>query len=252
MVSYKLASLLKRFYTCIFLLFVTCYNGFAQEAKDAQEDKSVKNSQLVAPNSTEAISDLLLGNSPSSLMFDEEQNADIDRAVDSFLNNQSYVPDEKELQALQDEKALEEARAKAEEEQARNEKSYLYLSSILYLSPKSWIVWIGDKKITSEDNEKSHELYIQNISRDKAKILWKLSISKWKIITGKRSDEDLPPTNENNQIETTFELRPNQTFMLNENRIVEGKAYTKSSASANGVEKSKTKSSDSAKQDENK
>jgi hypothetical protein len=205
------------------------------------QSKKVENSQIINSSSNkESISDLLLGNAPSSLMFDEDQSSDIDRAVDSFLNNQSYVPDQQDLQLIQDEKALEEARLRAEEEQARNEKSYLYLSSILYLSPKTWIVWIGSQKITSESNNESRELFVKEISKNKVKILWKLSISKWKIITGKRNDDELPQTNENNQIETVLELRPNQTFMLNENRVVEGKASARSS-----IEKEKSDKSSS-------
>ncbi len=231
MLNNNIRSTIKTAVSLVAILLLCLNTSLAQTQED--QDASIKKSELLpkqnsdnSSNKTSSpIGDTLLGNAPSSLMFDEEQTADIDRAVDSFLNNQSYVPDQKELQELQDEKAIAEAKARAEEEQARNEKSYLYLSSILYLTPKNWIVWIGDQKITSEDNTKTRELYIDKVSNDKAKVTWKLSISKWKIITGKRSDEDMPKTNENNQIETSFELRPNQTFILNENKIVEGKAF---------------------------
>ncbi len=216
------------------LSFLTKEQSFAQGVELSLEPSSPKNdstqnSQLIAPGSKEEIGNLLLGNSPTSLMFDDEQTSDINRAADSFLNNQSYTPEVAEGQSAENQKDLEDAKAKSEEEEARNEKSYLYLASILYLSPKNWSVWIGDQKITAQTNDKNRELYVKSISKDKAKILWKLSLSKWKIITGKRSDEKLPKANEANQIENLFEIRPNQTFMLNENKVMEGKAYIKAS-----------------------
>ncbi len=226
---------IKWLFIAIFALqFLTIKQSFAQGAELSLEPSSpqndaTQNSQLIPQNSKEEIGNLLLGNSPTSLMFDDEQTSDIDRAADSFLNNKSYTPEIPESQSSEDQKALEDAKIKSEEEEARNEKSYLYLASILYLSPKNWSIWIGDQKITAQTNDKNRELYVKSISKDKAKILWKLSLSKWKIITGKRSDESIPKINQNNQVENVFEIRPNQTFMLNENKVMEGKAYIKAS-----------------------
>lgn len=190
----------------------------------------LKNSTLLN-QAQGGLANVLLGKKASSLMFDDEESGNIDRAVESFKNNQIYTPDEnanpEELSAASEEerKLLEEAaRAEEEKRNADNEKSYIYLASLLYFSKNDWIVWINEQKITSKTNNPEKELSVEAINRGSVKMLWKLSISKWKIISGSRSEADIPKTNENNQIEIRFTLKPNQTFVLSSNNVVEGKA----------------------------
>jgi len=190
----------------------------------------LKNSTLLN-QAQGGLANVLLGKKASSLMFDDEESGNIDRAVESFKNNQIYTPDEnanpEELSGASEEerKLLEEAaRAEEEKRNADNEKSYIYLASLLYFSKNDWIVWINEQKITSKTNNPEKELSVEAIDRGSVKMLWKLSISKWKIISGSRSEADIPKTNENNQIEIRFTLKPNQTFVLSSNNVVEGKA----------------------------
>ena len=94
----------------------------------------------------------------------------------------------------------------------------------MYFSEKQWSLWINDKKFIASANAVENELYFKNISQDRATIVWKLSISKWKILSGKKSEEYAPKINENNQVEVEFTLKPNQTFILGLNKVADGRA----------------------------
>ncbi len=202
-------------------------------APAASQPSSGANSLLI-DQAKDGLANILLGNGkPTSLMFDDQESGNLDRAIDSFKNNQAYSPEDAESDGAanasaneDDKKKLEEAERlrKAEElKNQENEKSYIYLASVIYFNPKDWIVWINEKKITSKTNDPKKELFVESIRKDSAKILWKLSLSKWKIISG-RKEEFAPKINAENQIEIRFELKPNQTFVLSSNKVVEGKA----------------------------
>lgn len=189
-------------------------------------------SALTPSKVKDALTSILIYNQTSSLMFDDEENGRIDRAIDSFKNNQIYTPEEetadgddpKNLSKEQQAKAAEAERIKQEEKRnEENEKSYIYLASIIYFTPRDWVVWINDKKITSETNDKEKELYLKSVQKDRVKLLWKLSMSKWKILSG-RKEEAAPTVNKDNQVETTIELKVNQTFILSTLGVVEGRA----------------------------
>jgi hypothetical protein len=176
------------------------------------------------------LANTLLGkDKPKSLMFDDQEYENLQDAIESLKNNQIYVPDGSDANEILTEEgrkkseAEEKLRKAKELENQENEKSYIYLASIIYFNPKDWIIWINDKKITSKTNDPKKELYVETISKGKVSILWKLSLSKWKIISGKK-EEFAPKTNDENQIEIQFELKPNQTFILSSSKIVEGKA----------------------------
>jgi ATP-dependent Clp protease ATP-binding subunit ClpA len=170
---------------------------------------------------------LLLGNKATSLMFDDKEIDNIDRAIDSLRNNQVYSPEDGApiFDALLDKKnkEAEAAREKAKQDEF-NEKSYIYLASIMYSTPQDWVVWINDKKITSETNKKNKELYLKSVQKDQVSILWSVSASKLQVLLGKKADDLKLKLNENNQIEVRFVLQPNQTYILGSNSVVEGKA----------------------------
>ncbi len=191
-------------------------------------------SSLLIDQAKDGLANILLGNGkPTSLMFDDQESGNLDRAIDSFKNNQAYSPEDVESDGTATASATDDDKKKAEEAERlrkaeelknqENEKSYIYLASVIYFNPKDWIVWINEKKITSKTNDPKKELFVESIKKDSAKILWKLSLSKWKIISG-RKEEFAPKTNSENQIEIRFELKPNQTFVLSSNKVVEGKA----------------------------
>lgn len=198
--------------------------NLAQPLKEA-DSPDIKNSTLL-DDSKNDLAKILTGQTITSLMFNDMENGNIDKAINGFKTGQIYTPDEDENKdgassGSQITLSDEEKRRAAEQEIQESEKSYLHLASIIYFSSKSWIVWINDKKITSEVNNSQNELYIQSIKKDQVSVLWKLSLSKWKVISG-LSEEMAPKTNSDNMIEVRFKLRPNQTFILSSNAIVEG------------------------------
>ncbi len=172
-----------------------------------------------------------------SLMFSDIELRNINRALSSAQSGDKFIPEkddklskladkekEKKEQEELAKKQAEEENRKREEEKDVSEKSYIYLASIMYYDPQDWVVWINDKKITTKNNIKKNELYIKKLNESQADIVWKLSVSKWKIISGKKSEESAPKINRDNQVEIYFTLKPNQTFMLVNNEVVEGRA----------------------------
>ena len=78
-----------------------------------------------------------------------------------------------------------------------------------------------------EDKQAEHlicKINLPEIYPDRAKIIWSLSVSKWKILSGKKSEDEAPQLNAKNNVEIEFILKPNQTFILSSGRIVEGRA----------------------------
>ena len=165
-----------------------------------------------------SIEDLFSNTKIQSLMFSDTDISNIDKAIEAFQNNQIF-----ELEGGEEnqEKSITEEEKKLEQE---NVKAYIFLSSILYFGNDSWSLWINDKKYTAKNNKLDSELYIKSVKKDRVNIIWKLSVSKWKILSGLRSESLAPKINSNNQVEIDFVLQPNQTFILNSNKVVNGKA----------------------------
>ncbi len=165
-----------------------------------------------------SIEDLFSNTKIQSLMFSDTDISNIDKAIEAFQNNQIFELDGGEENQ---EKSITEEEKKLEQE---NVKAYIFLSSILYFGNDSWSLWINDKKYTAKNNKLDSELYFKSVEKDRVNIIWKLSVSKWKILSGLRSESLAPKINSNNQVEIDFVLQPNQTFILNSNKVVNGKA----------------------------
>ncbi|OFW81408.1 MAG: hypothetical protein A2887_03805 [Alphaproteobacteria bacterium RIFCSPLOWO2_01_FULL_40_26] len=227
----------------IIILSLFSLTAFAQEkntleeknlpdaAKQDDKKSSIKNAIAIPGQIQDSLKTILLNQKAVSLMFDDEQTGNIDRAIESLKNNQVFVPEEEEAgqegELNEEEKKKKEAEDKAKQEkkaEEENEKSYIYLASVIYFTPNNWAVWINDQKITSETNKNQKELFATSVQKDRVKLRWTLSISKWKILSGRKSEEFAPKINESNQVEVEFELRPNQTFILSTTNIVEGRA----------------------------
>jgi len=170
-----------------------------------------------------------------SLMLTEVELKNIKKANEAANNGQPFVaeaeeefkikdPKEEQNKLKEKKKKEQEENFKKEEEEQGSEKSYIYLASIIYFNQKDWVIWINDQKITPKTNQKNKELYIKKVHENRIDVIWKLSITKWKIISGKKSETIAPKINKDNQIEVYFSLKPNQTFMLSNNLVVEGKA----------------------------
>jgi hypothetical protein len=206
-----------------------------QKTEDLSKTDKILNNDLGANSVvSNTIKSTLLNNKPISLMFDDKQTSNIDRAIESLKNNQPYVADGNSDEQKVDKKNEDEKDKIMQEKE--NEKSYIYLGSMIYLSPKIWSVWINNKKITYETNSKNNEFYILSIQKDRVKVLWKLSLSKWKILS-KNLDESQVKINENNQVEIEFELKTNQTFVLSKNSAIEGRPKNNSAKNSNKEQK---------------
>lgn len=228
----------------IALLLLTLSSAVAQEKSNFSEenlpDKSVvqkvANTTPTVPDGSKSIiinqgkndlANLLLGNKVSSLMFTDDENSNIERAIDSLKNNQIYSPEETEEEKAEAEADPNEKKEvpKVEEKKSdENEKSYIYLASIIYFTAQDWVVWVNEQKITPKTNDRTKELYLRSVQKDQVDIMWTISLSKWKILSGRKSETSAPKINANNQVEVGFKLKPNQTFILSTNSVVEGKA----------------------------
>ena len=145
-------------------------------------------------------------------MYNLDEEAAINAALDSLRSGALFLP--------QTEMVVEET---YEEEIVDNRKSYIYLASILDYGDGNWALWINDEKFTSDSNAPENEIYIKSVSYDEISVLWTISASKWRILLGRLADEQESKINANNQVETEFTLKPNQTYLLREDRVIEGK-----------------------------
>lgn len=223
----------------ILALMLFCQNALAQEAENFSENdlpnvsvdeapvKKLEVNKSTSPivKTKESIKDLLLTNKIVSLMFSKDQNDNIERALDAFNNHQEFVPEETAKERAANASKLEEEAEKERERQiAENAKSFVYLASIIYFTSNDWAVWINDKKITYRNNDPDKEISLVSVRPGSVKVTWKLSVSKWRILSRQRSDAIPPNLNDDNQVEVDFELMPNQTFSLNTSEITEGRA----------------------------
>lgn len=170
----------------------------------------------ILEHTNELVKALLGTDKLKSLMFDDKELSNIDRAIDSYRNKQTFSV--KEDGALKKEEVKEVVK--------ENEKSYIYLASIIYYSDKEWALWIDSTKITSDDNQAGKELFVKEIYQDRARIVWSLSASKWRILSNASSEKSPPKLNSKNIVEIEFTLKPNQTFILSSGKIAEGRAVS--------------------------
>jgi len=179
------------------------------------------------------------------LMFNDQELTNINRAIDSLKNNQIYVPEGLEKK---EEKIPEEDPEKNEENEiVENEKSYIYLGSVIYFSANDWVIWLNDQKISTSTNNEQKEIYVSSVDKDRIKVRWKMSLTKWKILSGKKDETMAPRLDfDSNIVESEFELRPNQTYILGSNSVVEGKAVIALIKKKESKEKSTAKKPDTS------
>ncbi len=191
---------------------------------------ATKNDNGTAKDIIDKVKDIITGKKLESLMFESEEIERSNHAIDSLKNNQVYNPDDYSsdgtlASADSKKKKKEDEGLKSEDKKSQeSERSYIYLSSIMYFNANEWVVWVNNQKITPQSNSEDREISLLSVDKDKAKLLWKLGVSKWKIISGKKSEAAAPNINDKNQVEIVFELKPNQTFILGTNSVAEGRA----------------------------
>lgn len=178
-----------------------------------------------------------------SLMMSDEEKENVSRAIDAFKNNQPFIPTINGQSGTidPDQQALMQKAMEGQTGSQENEKSYIYLASIMYFTPKDWAVWINDKKITPENNKIRNDLYLRSIKQDSVEVRWKLSISKWKILSGEIDESKAPKINQSSEVIVDFTLRPNQTYILSNQQVVEGKAVVALIKKKEADEKNKKK-----------
>ncbi|MDX2082419.1 MAG: hypothetical protein SFV53_00310 [Rickettsiales bacterium] len=170
--------------------------------------KSLSSSSLIN-NMEGGMVDLLLGKKTTSLMFDDKENVIIEKMVNSIKGiNSNQDSDDSEKLANN-----------------FNQESYIYLASIMYSTPQDWVVWINDKKITSQSNKKTQEIFLNSVEKDQVSVLWNMSVSKAKVLIGEDQVENSDfKKNADGKIEIKFTLKTNQAFLFGSNTIVEGKS----------------------------
>ena len=94
-----------------------------------------------------------------SIMHNSEEMQKINKAFQMFKQGEEYIiEDEKNEENSDNEDQF------SEELKIIEEKSRIYLGSILYFSKNNWSVWINDKIISSDNNKPSNELFIRNLN----------------------------------------------------------------------------------------
>ena len=214
-----------KIYKIFFLVVIFAFNAGAQEissevnfsnnqlTKNNEDENQVKKSLLIDQAKND-LANILVGKKISSLMFDDQESDEIDRALFSLKTQEPLYED-----ILQN----------TNEDQQENQRSYIYLGSIIYINSQYWALWLNDQKITAKSNKPEKEFFVESIKKNQANIIWRISASKWKIITASTSSQNagtqnLPELNADGEVEIRFELRPNQTFILTSKTIVEGRS----------------------------
>ena len=176
----------------------------------AQESDSVNNSIIAETYKIE------------SLMTDSEEMKKINQAFAIFISGGEFKIERN------DENLSEEDITKIKNEEFSKElmlieeKSKIYLGSILYFSNDVWSIWLNGDKLTSDSNDQESEFYVEKISGKKVDFVWRISISKWKILMSENAASLNPKVNDSSEVVIKFSLKPNQTYLLRQDRVVEG------------------------------
>ncbi len=97
----------------------------------------------------------------------------------------------------------------------------IFLNSIMYISPKSWAVWINGNKITNNTNGDG-EISVINISPLKVDFVWTLDLTRWELINSSKVIPESQYKIDTNSVNLYFSLSPNQTYIPITNKIIEG------------------------------
>jgi hypothetical protein len=168
-----------------------------------------------------------------SLMYSQEEADGIKKAIEANKSGQAFLAQEESSKELTpEEKAALEEERKRKELAEINERSKIHLGSILYFSENSWVIWLNKNKISASDNKASNEFYVESIDGNEVVVLWSLSLTKWRVLSGRSNNDDAPKTNASNRVTLRFTLMPNQTYLLRDDVVIEGKTISLASQSS--------------------
>ncbi len=213
----KINNLLK--FIQISIILITLSNiALSQQIKESAIIEKNNNDETISKDSTLQIKEKL-----KSLMMDSEEEDNVNLAIESYKNGVNLLFTDEEFDNKEEVKKDEVEKTDEEE----NKNAFLHLASIIYNNSDEWTIWINDKKIMANNNNPENEIYVTNINFNKVDIIWKLSLSKWKILSRNKSENLIPEINEQNQVVLNFSLKSNQSFSLADNLVIEGRGYNK-------------------------
>lgn len=198
-------------------LDVTQENNQEEETNNQEERDSDQNQEVDSDEIPEKPMDIKERTFESLFLIDK-QKKDLREAIKHFKEGTEgeYIEEKEDIIETKKEEVVAEERITAN----------VYLNSILYISPSRWSVWINNNKITNETNSSDSEIFILNVAKEKVIILWKVSLSKWEIIVPDPDYLETVEINEYNEVENIFTLRPNQTYLPLEDKVIEGRVQT--------------------------
>ena len=106
------------------------------------------------------------------------------------------------------------------------EMKNIYLKAIMYISNNNWSVWINNIKISNTNNlDKDNKYIIKKINTNEVTINLNVSRAKWNYLnsSGAINNEEFNIDEENNKVNFTIKLHPNQTFIFSKNVVIDGK-----------------------------
>ncbi len=225
-----------KFLTFFIIFFSFNFDTKAQDVI-SQDLLNISQKSKQKTNSQDGLSDILsISNDKfKTIMFDNKDIDNIDKAISLFGTGQSLNIKDEQYDDINNKQDLEgDLKLKNEKNLLElNERSKIYLGSIFYFSPRNWAIWLNKDKVTHDENNRKNEFYVEKINGRQASILWTLSLSKWRILSGKSQNETTQYSNDNNQVLVRFTLRPNQTYVLKFDKVFEGKDIKLTKASAN-------------------
>lgn len=187
------------------LIFLLPKVIFAAQKSDSQDQSMIKESYEI-----------------ESIMADSEEMKKINQAFKLFSQGKEYMTDRNDDSlSAKDRETIKDERLSAEM-RLIEEKSKTYLGSILYFSRNTWSIWLNGIKLTSDSNDKESEFYVEKISGKKVDFVWRISVSKWKILMSTGDETLNPKVSDTSEVVIKFSLRQNQTYLLRQGKVVEG------------------------------
>lgn len=173
------------------------------------------------------------GKEPLSIMYSDDEMEKL-RTVLNAYELEGKVPEDPETAEKGD--FLDELTQDVEPDVQAAEQALpvFYLGSIVYRGPEEWSVWVNGERISNVENIQS--LRVNTISRERAEFMWKLEnvaqgeairrsmeANKNTAVTDHREAEEEDYDLNVEEGVLRFSLRPNQTFLVKEMKIIEGR-----------------------------
>jgi hypothetical protein len=111
----------------------------------------------------------------------------------------------------------------------KGQKSEIYLKSIIFMSPQEWTVWFNNTKITNVTNDIHREFFVKQIDQEKVEVIW--SVEEQALRSMGVGENFRSKNDGSNYFENNIVLQPNQTYLLVEDKVINGRSISKKSSS---------------------